>query len=81
MNTSTQQLYDEAMRLSGPERAELAALLIESLDPRVDTEIHAAWDAEIKSRIDQLDNDAVTAVPWPEARRMILGTSDDSSSD
>ncbi|MDP6443621.1 MAG: addiction module protein [Pirellulaceae bacterium] len=81
MNTSTQQLYDEAMRLSASDRAELASLLIESLDPEVDTAIHAAWDAEIKSRIDQLDRDAVTTVPWPEARRMILGTSDAPSSD
>lgn len=81
MNTSTQRLYDEALRLSGSERAELAARLIESLDPEVDTEIHAAWDTEIKNRIDQLDNDAVTAVPWPEARRMILGISDGPSSD
>lgn len=81
MNESTQQLYDQALRLSGSERAELAALLIESLDPEVDSEVHAAWDAEIENRVDQLDNDTVTAVSWLEARRMILGISNAPSSD
>ena len=81
MNATAKQLYDNALHLPDSERAELAAWLIESLDPDVDREVDEAWDAECKRRIDELDSGAVTAVPWPEARRMILGLSDGPSGD
>ena len=81
MNTAAHKLYDSALQLSDSERAELAAWLIESLDPEVDNDVDAAWDAEIKRRIDELDSGAVAAIPWPEARRMILGLSDGPSPD
>ena len=79
MNNTAKQLYDNALHLPDSERAELAARLIESLDSEVDREVDAAWDAEIKRRIVELDSGAVKAVPWPEARRMILGLSDGPS--
>jgi putative addiction module component (TIGR02574 family) len=79
MNTAAKKLYDNALQLPDSERAELAAWLIESLDPEVDHDADAAWDTEIKRRIEELDSGAVTAVPWPEARRMILGLSDGPS--
>lgn len=81
MNTTAKQLYDNALQLPDSERSELAAWLIESLDPEVDRDVESAWDVEIKRRIDELDSGAVTAVPWPEARRMILGLSDGPSAD
>jgi putative addiction module component (TIGR02574 family) len=76
MNTTAKQLYDNALQLPDSERSELAAWLIESLDPEVDRDVEKAWDVEIKRRIDELDSGAVTAIPWPEARRLILGLSD-----
>jgi len=81
MNTTARQLYDNALQLPDSERSELAAWLIESLDPEVDRDMEEAWDVEIKRRIDELDSGAVTAIPWPEARRMILGLSDGPSGD
>jgi len=81
MNTAAHKLYDSALQLPDSERAELAAWLIESLDPGVDDDVGAAWDAEIKHRVEELDNGAIAAVPWSEARRMILGLSDATSSD
>lgn len=81
MNTRTRQLYDNALQLPDCERAELAAWLIESLDRGIDDDVDAVWDAEIKRRIEELDRGAVTAVPWSEARRMILGLSDGPSAD
>ncbi len=72
MNTTAKQLYDNALQLSDSERAELAAWLIESLDAEVDQDLDAAWDPEIERRINELDSGTITAVPWPEARRMIL---------
>ena len=77
MNTIARELYDTALQLPDSERAELAAKLIESLDTDVDT----AWDTEIKRRIGELDSGEVTAVPWPEARRIILGITDGPSPD
>ena len=47
--------------------------------PVVDDDVDAAWDAEIKRRVDELDSGEVTAIPWPDARRMILGLSDGPS--
>jgi len=72
MNTTTKQLYADALRLPDSERAELAGWLIESLDPEVDDELDEAWNTEIQHRIEELDRGEVTAVPWSEARRMIL---------
>ena len=81
MNTTAKQLYDNALQLPDSERSELAAWLIESLDPEVDRDVEDAWDVEIKRRIDEIESGAVTAVPWPEARRIILGLSDGPSGD
>jgi len=81
MNATSQQLYTSALKLPDSERAELAAWLIESLDPTVDDDVDAAWGAEIQRRIEELDSGAVVAVPWPEARRMILGSSHDGTAD
>jgi len=79
MNATTKQLYENALHLPGPERAELAAWLIESLDAGGDDDVAAAWDAEIRRRIDELDGGQIAAVPWAEARRMILGVANDRS--
>ena len=79
MNATTKKLYENALHLPGPERAESAAWLIESLDAEGDDDVAAAWDTEIRRRIDELDDGRVCAVPWPEARRMILGVANESS--
>ncbi len=75
MNT-TNQLYQNALQLPDADRAELAARLIESLDPEIDQDLDAAWSVEIGRRIQELDDGTVKAVPWPEARRMIAGEVD-----
>jgi putative addiction module component (TIGR02574 family) len=67
------KLLEEALKLSPEARAALAASLLESLDEGFDEGAEAAWAVEIAKRIQELDSGAVTPVPWPEARRMILG--------
>ncbi len=67
------KLLGEAPKLSPEARAALGASLLESLDEGVDEGAEAAWAAEIAKRIHELDSGGVTPVPWPEARRMILG--------
>jgi putative addiction module component (TIGR02574 family) len=67
------KLLEEALKLSAEARAALAASLLESLDEGVDEDAEAAWATEIAKRVHELDSGAVTPVPWPEARRRILG--------
>ncbi len=73
MEPTARQLYDTALHLSDSERAELAARLIESLDSQVDDDLDVAWGAEIKHRLEELGSGKVATIPWPEARRMIMG--------
>ena len=67
------RLLEEALKLAPEARAALAASLLESLEEGVDEDVEAAWAAEIAKRIRELDSGAVVPIPWPEARRRILG--------
>ena len=73
------RLLEEALGLSEQDRAELAARLIESLDPATDDDAGPAWDAEVRRRTDELDRGVAATIPWPEARRMIMDNDDDPS--
>jgi putative addiction module component (TIGR02574 family) len=73
MKPDPAKLLEEALKLSAEARAALAASLLESLEEGVDEDVEAAWAAEIAKRVHELDSGAVVAVPWAEARRMILG--------
>lgn len=48
------QIFREASELSERDRATLAGLLIESLDPQDDSEVEAAWEREIERRVAEL---------------------------
>lgn len=67
------KLLEEALKLTPEARAALAGSLLESLEEGADEGAEAAWAVEIAKRIHELDSGAVAPVPWPEARRMILG--------
>ena len=71
MTVSADQLLEDALRLSEKERAEMAARLIDSLDPEVEPEAAAAWNAEIQRRLAELDAGVVKPIPWPDARQLI----------
>jgi putative addiction module component (TIGR02574 family) len=80
MTPHATNLFNEALHLPEGERSELAARLIESLDPTRDDDAKAAWSAEIQQRIAELQTGQVQPIPWSEARRMILDDTDDSVS-
>lgn len=73
MSGETEKLAAEALKLPPEGRAALAAKLIESLESEVDEDTEAAWSTEIAQRIAELESGKVKAIPWPEARRRILG--------
>ena len=79
MNPPAQKVLEDALRLPNSERADLAASLIDSLDPKFDENAQSAWDAEIQRRVVELSSGSVKPIPWPEARRRILNTPDESA--
>ena len=66
------ELLREASELPEQDRAALAGVLIESLDPAPDSEVEAAWAEEIRRRVVELDNGSVKTVPWEEVRRELF---------
>lgn len=72
VNHDLSRLMKEALKLPSEARGALASRLIDSLDPKTDADAEAAWDAELSRREQELDSGQVKAVPWTEARQMIL---------
>jgi putative addiction module component (TIGR02574 family) len=65
-------LLDDLMRLPDEQRAALAAALIESLDHCVDEDAEVAWSVEIARRLQEVESGQVKTIPWPQARQMIV---------
>lgn len=68
MSPTLRELYEKASQLSESERAELAGLLIESLDREVDDDAETAWAAEIERRLAAFDAGKVKTIPWDQVR-------------
>ena len=68
MSSNVADLFQQASELSDTDRATLAALLIESLEPDHSADIEASWAAEVTRRMSELDAGTVTTVPWSTVR-------------
>lgn len=68
MTRELAELFEEASQLPEAERAELAGLLIESLEGEPDAGVEAAWAEEIERRVRQIDSGEVKTIPWEEVR-------------
>ena len=73
MNSDTTSILRELLKLPPEARAALAGSLLDSIDETVDPDLEAEWEREISTRLEELDNSDVKAVPWSEARRIIAG--------
>jgi len=62
------ELLKKALELPEKERADLAASLIDSLDPTIDHDVEAAWQEEIARRIGDIETGKVKPIPWEEVR-------------
>ena len=71
MTDRAEHLLDEALKLSEAERADLATRLIQSLDPETDSDVDAAWAAEIELRCAALDSGEAVTSDWSEVRERI----------
>ncbi len=68
MSKMTDDILNDAMRLSTAERAELAAALLASLDGEPEENVEAAWAAEIERRAERVRSGKAKGRPWPEIR-------------
>ncbi len=66
MPTTLKQVVSEAMQLPVDQRLTLAHRLLSSVEPAVNPEVEAAWDAEIRERIRRYDAGETTAIPAAE---------------
>ena len=66
------QVFRDATDLPEADRATLAGLLIESLDPEPDPDVEAAWAEEIRRRVADLNAGSVKTIPWEEVREALF---------
>ena len=68
MSRAVQELYEKASELAPNDRAELAGLLLESLEAPTDEGVEEAWAAEIERRMAEYRTGHVKTIPWSEVR-------------
>lgn len=72
MKRQAETVLQEALALAEQERAEIAGVLLESLEPEPEAEIEAAWRQEVAARVAALDAGEVETTPWAEIRDAFL---------
>ena len=70
MTTNADEVLKEALQLPESERARVAAELLASLDPGVETRDSAAWIAEVERRA-QAAIDGLPGLGWGETRKQV----------
>ena len=73
MASSATDILKQAHELKEEERAELASLLIESLDEPAEGGVEAAWAVEIERRMADLDSGSEKTLSWDEVREKLHG--------
>jgi putative addiction module component (TIGR02574 family) len=71
MARDLKQVFQDAFELPENERATLAGLLIESLEPPPDPDIEELWAAEAERRWLEIESGATT-IPWEEVRARLF---------
>jgi putative addiction module component (TIGR02574 family) len=72
MSPEVSKLLEQALALSVEEQEALAESLISNLGGIVDESVLAAWDEEIRRRIEDLDSGKAKTIPWEEVRQRNL---------
>jgi putative addiction module component (TIGR02574 family) len=68
MSRNIEELFREASDLPEADRAELAGLLLESLESEPDPGVEEAWAEEVERRVRQIETGEVRTIPWEEVR-------------
>jgi len=72
MSVTVEELLGQALQLEPRARAELAALILESVPTESAEEVDAAWEAEIRRRVQELESGSVKTIPWEEVREKLI---------
>jgi putative addiction module component (TIGR02574 family) len=68
MAISREKLFQDALQLEQHDRAELAKLLIDSLDSATEQDVEEAWAREIDRHTAELDAGTAETIPWETVR-------------
>ncbi|MFY9842135.1 MAG: addiction module protein [Terriglobales bacterium] len=80
MSPDVSELLKKALALPPEARAALAGSLLASLDDEpADEGVEAAWNEEIKRRIEEIDSGKVQMIPYEEVRRRLAALLSDAS--
>lgn len=71
MQSSSESILDQALKLPVNERAEVAEQLIQSLDSNPDIDIESAWQQEIQRRLFEVDKGTAKTIPWEEVKHRL----------
>lgn len=66
------KLFQDAFELPENDRATLAGLLIESIEPPPDPEVEEAWAVEAERRWREIESGAVQTIPWEEVKAKLF---------
>lgn len=77
MTAPRDKVFQAALDLDEEDRAELAKLLIDSLDPTTDEDAEEAWLREIDRRKAEIDAGTVQTIPWDVVRARLRRTGRD----
>lgn len=68
MARDLKELIRDAVELPESDRATLAGVMLESLDPRPTPGVKAAWSKEIERRVREIDDGSVELLDWEAVR-------------
>ena len=78
MERNLKDVFHDAAQLPERDRATLAGLLIDTLDPIAEQDIEAAWSEEIKRRLAEIDAGTVELISWEEVRAELFAQPNES---
>ena len=72
MGRNLKDVFEDAFNLPESERATLAGLLIESLEPAPDADVEELWAAEAERRWRDIESGTVKTIPWEEVKAKLF---------
>ena len=72
MRRHAEAVLQEALTLPEEERAEIAGVLLGSLEPTPEVDVETAWRQEVAVRVAALEAGDVQTTPWEEIRDRFL---------
>lgn len=72
MHRDLKEVFREVFDLPDDDRAALAGLLLESLEPPPDPDAEDLWAAEAERRWNEIESGLAVTIPWEEVREKLF---------